>query len=53
MEKFGLRQYLYEIVPGFAVNLMTILICNQIWPERNPRILQEFDEHSREAQARD
>lgn len=40
----GLTKHMYEIVPGFAANCLTILIINQIEPQKNIHVLQEFQD---------
>ena len=40
----GLSTKMYEIVPGFAANCLTILALNLIIRQKDKRILQEFDE---------
>ncbi len=40
----GLNAYMYEILPGFAAGLATMIIVNQIAPQKNPAILSEYDE---------
>ena len=52
-EQFGYSKYMYEIVPGFAVNLLAIMLGNCIWPEKNHYILQQYDEHTREVREED
>ena len=47
-ERLGYSQYMYEIVPGFAINMLAIIIGTKIWPETNPHILHQYDEHTRE-----
>lgn len=47
-ERLGYSQYMYEIVPGFVVNLLAIIVGTMIWPETNPEILKQYDEHTRE-----
>jgi len=44
----GLAGTMYEIVPGFAANCLTILLVNLAMPQRDSRILQEFDRVIRE-----
>lgn len=39
----GMNQYLYEIVPGFVANLITILLINKFSPNKNQEILDEYD----------
>lgn len=52
-ERFGYSQYMYEIVPGFVINLLAIIIGSKIWPETNPHILNSYDEHTREVREKD
>lgn len=40
----GLSDRMYEIVPGFAANCLTILLLNLIIGQKNAEILKEFDE---------
>ena len=40
----GLGRYMYEILPGFVGGILTIIIMNKFYPQRNEEILQEFDE---------
>ncbi len=47
-ERLGYSQYMYEIVPGFVVNMAAIIVGTLIWPEKNPHILNQYDEHTRE-----
>ena len=35
---------LYEIVPGFAVSLICVLVASLRWPERSEAVLGQFDE---------
>ena len=39
----GLSRYMYEILPGFAAGLATILFLNHTLPQRDPKVLREFD----------
>ena len=39
----GMSQYLYEILPGFAAGLVTILAANRVFPQKRRPILREFD----------
>ena len=41
---FGLNSFLYEIVPGFVVNLIVTSALNYAFPQQNPEILAEFDD---------
>lgn len=36
-------KYMYEIVPGFIVNILVIMAMNQIFPAENKTMLKEFD----------
>ncbi|MGQ9844567.1 MAG: sodium:solute symporter family transporter [Spirochaetota bacterium] len=38
----GLRNYCYEIVPGFIANIITIIVLNKIYPAQNPSITVDF-----------
>ena len=35
---------MYEILPGFVANWVTIIILNRVFIQRNEAILKEFDE---------
>jgi sodium/proline symporter len=39
----GLNKYMYEIVPGFIANIVTIFILNHFFQVNNPEIEEEFD----------
>ena len=39
-----LSEKMYEIVPGFAANCLTILLLNLFIEQKDERVLQEFDE---------
>jgi sodium/proline symporter len=43
-KQIGLSGTMYEIVPGFAANCLTILIVNLLIGQKDESILQEFDE---------
>ncbi|MGM0509061.1 MAG: sodium/proline symporter PutP [Fusobacteriota bacterium] len=43
-KQIGLGAYMYEIVPGFIANVLTILIMNIFWGEKHEDIDKEFDE---------
>ncbi|KXS50123.1 sodium/proline symporter PutP [Halanaerobium congolense] len=43
----GLGSTLYEIVPGFLVNVIVIMIGNKIYTQKNKEVLAEFDEVQR------
>jgi sodium/proline symporter len=40
----GLGNTLYEIVPGFLVNVIVIMIVNKVYSQKNKDILAEFEE---------
>lgn len=40
----GLNQYMYEILPGFIAGLVTIIVINQIKPQKDKEIIMEYDE---------
>ena len=40
----GLSNTMYEILPGFAANSLTILLMNHFNKQNNEKVLQEFDE---------
>jgi sodium/proline symporter len=40
----GLSNTMYEIVPGFAANGLTILLVNRFVGQKDEKVLQEFDE---------
>ncbi|MHC4708325.1 MAG: sodium/proline symporter PutP [Planctomycetota bacterium] len=40
----GLGDDMYEIVPGFAANCLTILLLNRFIDQKDERVLHEFDE---------
>ncbi len=43
-KNFGLGSYMYEIVPGFAANALTIFVLNFYFKQDNQDVLDEFDE---------
>jgi len=43
-KQYGLSPLMYEIVPGFIANCLTILIINQIDPQKNTSALQAFQD---------
>ena len=43
-KQIGLGGTMYEIVPGFAANCLTILLINLLIGQKDERVLQEFDE---------
>ncbi|MFC1737599.1 sodium/proline symporter PutP [Planctomycetota bacterium] len=42
-KQIGLSNYMYEIVPGFAANCLTILSVNTIFTQKNKKILNQYD----------
>ena len=42
-KELGLGSYMYEIVPGFAANCLTILIVNMFVPQDNKQVLDDFE----------
>jgi len=51
-KQIGLGDHIYEIVPGFAANCITILAVNRFIKQDNPVVLQQFDEVRREVGSR-
>jgi len=43
-KQIGLGDKMYEIIPGFAVNCLTILMVNLIIGQKDESVLKEFDE---------
>jgi sodium/proline symporter len=43
-KRIGLSGHMYELVPGFLANCMTILIVNCVVRQDNPLVLRQFDE---------
>jgi len=43
-KQIGFGEKMYEIVPGFAANCLTILMINFVIGQKDESILQEFDE---------
>lgn len=43
-KQMGLSDTMYEIVPGFAANCLTILMVNFAIGQKDERVLQEFDD---------
>jgi sodium/proline symporter len=43
-KRVGLSSTMYEIVPGFITNCLTILLVNIIIGQKDERVLKEFDE---------
>lgn len=41
---FGLNNFLYEIVPGFVVNLLVTSVLIYVFPQKDAKILAEFDD---------
>ena len=43
-KQIGLSSYLYEIVPGFVANCVTIVVVNMIIPQRDDKILTDYNQ---------
>jgi sodium/proline symporter len=43
-KQLGMGAYMYEIVPGFLMNVITILIVNSFVKQEDVEIDKEFDE---------
>jgi sodium/proline symporter len=43
-KQIGLSGTMYEIVPGFAANCLTILLVNLFIGQKDERVMQEFDD---------
>jgi len=43
-ERSSLEDKMYEIVPGFLANCLTILVINLFWPQTNPQVMEQFQE---------
>ncbi|MHC4720342.1 MAG: hypothetical protein ACYSYT_07690, partial [Planctomycetota bacterium] len=41
-KQIGLSSRLYEIVPGFIANCLTILLVNMIVPQKDQRVLNQY-----------
>jgi sodium/proline symporter len=42
-KELGLGVHMYEIVPGFAANCLTVFLVNSVYSQRDERILKQFD----------
>jgi len=42
-KQIGLDQWLYEILPGFASNCLTVFLVNFIYRQKDQRIIQQFN----------
>jgi sodium/proline symporter len=42
-KQIGLGEKMYEIVPGFAANCLTILLVNLLIGQKDESVLKEFD----------
>jgi len=51
-KQVGLSGAMYEIVPGFTVNCLTIFLINVIVGQKNERILSEYEEVARAIKTR-
>ena len=47
-KQMGLSEHMYEIVPGFVANTLVMLVVNRVTQQANVRVLQQFDEVTRE-----
>jgi len=43
-KQIGLSERMYEIIPGFAANCLTIFLVNLLIGQKDQRVLHEFDE---------
>ena len=43
-KQLGLGKYIYEIVPGFIINIIVIVIMNLFFKQTDEEVLREFDE---------
>ena len=43
-KQVGLSSHLYEIVPGFVANCVTIFVVNRLVGQKNERVLQQYEE---------
>lgn len=43
-KQVGLSSHLYEIVPGFIANCLTIFLVNMLVGQKNKRVLREYEE---------
>ncbi|MHC4211941.1 MAG: sodium:solute symporter family transporter, partial [Planctomycetota bacterium] len=43
-KKAGLGDYMYELVPGFVTNCVTIFVVNHLVPQTDKSILQQYDQ---------
>jgi len=43
-KQVGLSSHLYEIVPGFIANCITIFVVNRIVGQKDERVLQQYEE---------
>jgi len=51
-KQIGLGDTMYEIVPGFAANCVTIMLVNYFVGQKNEMILKEFDEVTKSLRAK-
>jgi sodium/proline symporter len=43
-KQLGLDSFMYEIVPGFAANCLTIFLINRFAGQKNDQVLRDYDE---------
>ena len=46
-KQLGLDSFMYEIVPGFAANCLTIFLINRFAEQKNEQVLRDYDEVTR------
>jgi sodium/proline symporter len=46
-KQLGLDSFMYEIVPGFAANCLTIFLINRFAGQKNEQVLRDYDEVTR------
>ena len=50
-KQVGLGEYMYEIVPGFIANCLTIFLVNIVAGQKNQKVLRQYEEVVREITA--
>ena len=43
-KQVGLGEYMYEIVPGFIANCLTIFLVNIVAGQKNQKVLRQYEE---------
>ncbi len=41
-KQFGWNQVMYEILPAFIANVITVLVLNPLFPQNNPQVLSDL-----------